>query len=99
MPSYNLMVQLIPDGEIGIEQFDYNELINKVDEFVRVENEKSGPVLKIVLPCEIVMQDTQRVLLEGRGDPNLWHVWYRKGNRWPSAVYDAVNNCFLQDLC
>ena len=99
MPSYDLVVQLIPDGEIGIEQFDYKEPIIRADEFVNVESEKGNAVLKAVLPREIVMQDNQRVLREGFGSSYSCKVLYREGERWPSAVHDAVDNCFLQDFC
>lgn len=98
LPSYDLVIWSIPDEGTDVDQYDLNELVQRVEEFVRSENEENSLVSRVVLPCEVVAEGNRKSLVEGHGNPNLWHVFYRDGERWPSAVYDADDRCFLSDL-
>lgn len=97
LPTFDLVVHLVPDGDSGVERYNYSELVECVNLFVRQEASKGNSVLKVSLPCEIVYDGNEHIVQEGHGSPYIWHVEYGEGERWPSAVYDYSHGVFLPD--
>lgn len=98
MPTYDLVVRLIPDGDLGVDRYDIGGIVDLVDEFVRRENARGPSVLRVSLPCEVSTDGSGSYVLEGHGNPLLWRVKYRDGDKWPEAVYDAEHGCFLSGV-
>lgn len=98
LPTFDLVVHLVPDGDSGVERYNYSKLVERVNSFVCQEASKGCSVVKVSLPCEIVCDGNKRIVQEGHGSPNLWHVEYGEGVRWPSAVYDDSQEAFLPDV-
>ena len=74
----------------------YEDLITKMREFVTVEAQKGFPVKRVEAPCELIEEDGHFTkLYQGVGNFYLWRVSYKDGERWPVAVFDAANSCFV----
>lgn len=74
----------------------YEDLFTKMGEFVSAEADKGFPVKRVEAPCELVEEGGHfTALCQGVGNFYLWKVLYKDGEKWPMAVFDAANGCFV----
>ncbi len=81
---------------VDADAIPYDELITKMCAFVSSEADKGNPVKRVEAPCELVAKgDHVTTSCHGVGNIYLWRVTYKDGKKWPVAVFDAVNDCFV----
>lgn len=90
------VVTATPAAGVFAEDIDFNSLISKMMEFRKVEAKSGNSINRIETPCELIAgEDGCTISSNGNGSFSLWLVTYRDGCRWPSCLYDAVNDAFI----
>lgn len=82
------------------ELIDYNHLLAQMETFANNELKHNSPVMSIEAPCDLRLTACGwECECYGIGNYSLWRVEYKSGDRWPEAIYDAVNESYIELLC
>ena len=79
------------------ESIDCNQLLSQMESFTKREEKDNRPVAEIEAPCVLqIGQHGWEIICCGVGNYSLWKVEYKSGEKWPEALYDAVNETFIE---
>lgn len=70
-------------------------LLQSMDELVQRESETQCHISRVTLPCLVADEGGKQRCVPGIGSEDIWLVDYSEGDKWPHAVYDSANRCFL----